>query len=161
MIKTRLALSAVLVSLSVAAYAAPSIDEALVHRDARDVQKLSFPESKSRQISYSVNLKYPATALTDADFVQLKKIGWSKCSGYREGWDSFVDASNPGHERTVFQHMSYWSKGGTLLTVMMKYEAGVSKDKGRLDTPDKTQQQVILLENSSPGTKEWLKITCP
>lgn len=101
----------VLAQLSTAACATSSIEEVLIHRDARDVQKRSLPESKSLQISYSVNLKYPATALTDAHFLQLKKLGWSKCSGYREGWDSFVDASKPkGHERSVFQKMSYWSK---------------------------------------------------
>lgn len=166
MIKTRtrkrIALMVVLAQLSTAACATSSIEEVLIHRDARDVQKRSLPESKSLQISYSVNLKYPATALTDAHFLQLKKLGWSKCSGYREGWDSFVDASKPkGHERSVFQNMSYWSKDSTLLTIVMKYDAGVTKDKRCLDAPDNTQQQVILLEKSSPGTKEWLKITCP
>lgn len=57
--------------------------------------------------------------------------------------------------------MSYWSKDSTLLTIVMKYDAGVTKDKRCLDAPDNTQQQVILLEKSSLGTKEWLKITCP
>lgn len=89
MIKThtrkRIALMVVLAQLSTAACATSSIEEVLIHRDARDVQKRSLPESKSLQISYSVNLKYPATALTDAHFLQLKKLGWSKCSGYREG----------------------------------------------------------------------------
>jgi hypothetical protein len=109
-----------------------------------------------------VNLKYPATALTDAHFVQLKKLGWSKCSGYREGWESHVDASKgEGRERSVFQNISYWSKGNTLLTALMKYDAGVAKDKRCLDVPDNTQQNVVLIEDSNPGTKEWLKITCP
>jgi hypothetical protein len=160
--RKQIALIAILAPLSMAACAASSIDEVLIHHDARDVQKLSSPESKSRQISYSVNLKYPTTALTDAHFMQLKKLGWAKCSGYREGWDSFVDASKPkGQERSVFQNMSYWTKGSTLLTILMKYDAGVTKDKRRLDAPDNTQQQVILIEDSNPGAKEWLKITCP
>ncbi len=161
-IRKRIALIAVLVPLSTIACAASSIDEVLIHSDARNVQKRSSPESKTRQISYRVDLKYPTTALTDAHFMKLKKLGWSKCSGYREGWDSFVDASKlKGQERTVFQNMSYWFKGSTLLTVAMKYDASVTKNKGRLDVPDNTQQQVILLEDSNPGTKEWLKITCP
>jgi hypothetical protein len=158
----RITLLVVVASLTTAACAVSSIDEVLIRPDARDVQKHSFAENKSRQISYGVDLKYPATALTDAHFAQLKKMGWAKCSGYREGWENFVDASKPkGQERTVFQNMSYWSKGKTLLTVAMRYDAGVTKDKNRLDVPDNTRQQVILLEDSNPGTKEWLKITCP
>jgi len=158
----RIALLVVLASLTTAACAVSSIDEVLIRPDARDVQKRSFAESKSRQISYSVNLKYPTTALTEAHFAQLKKIGWSKCSGYREGWDNFVDASKPkGQERTVFQNVSYWSRGNKLLTVLMKYDSSVTKDMNSLDTPDNTQQLIVLLEDSNPGTKDWLKITCP
>ena len=166
MIKTRtrkrIALMVVLAQLSTAACAVSSVGEVLIHRDARNVQKLPLPESKSRQISYSVNLKYPATALTEAHFVQLKKLGWSKCSGYREGWESHVDASKgESRERSVFQNISYWSKGNTLLTALMKYDAGIAKDKRCLDAPDNTQQNVVLIEESNPGTKEWLKIICP
>lgn len=157
-----LTLLAVLGSLSTAACGASSIDEVLVRSDARDVKKHSFAESKSRQISYSVDVTYPATAVTDVHFAQLKKMGWAKCSGYGEGWVNFVDASKPkGQERTVFQNMSYWSKGKTLLTVAMRYDAGVTKDKNRLDAPDNTQQQVVLLEDGNPDAKEWLKISCP
>ena len=159
---TQITLIAILAPLSMAACAASSIDEVLIHRNAQDVQKHSSAESKSRQISYSVNLKYPATALTDTHFTQLKKHSWSKCSGYREGWESHVDASKgEGRERSVFQNISYWSKGNTLLTVLMRYDADVAKDKRCLDMPDNMQQNVTLIEDSNPGTKEWLKITCP
>ncbi len=144
------------------ACAESSIDELLIRSDARDVKKYSFPESKSRQISYSVNLKYPATALTDAAFDELKKRGWSKCSGYPASWDSYVDASKgKGGEQTVFQNNSYWFKDTTLLTISMRYYAGVAKDTHRLKVPDNTQQQVVVLENSNPGVKEKLGITCP
>jgi hypothetical protein len=157
-------LFAVLVPLSMAACATSSIDEILIHRDARDVEKHSFPESKARQISYSMNLKYPATALTDTHFTKLKTLGWTKCTGtgYREGWDSFVDASKgEGRERSVYQNVSHWSKGNTLLIIIMAYDADITKDKTCLDAPYNTRQNVTLIENSNPGTKESLKITCP
>jgi len=139
-----------------------SIDELVIHRDARDVKKYSFPESNSRQISYSVNLKYPATALTDATFAEIKKLGWSKCSGYPGKWDSYVDASKgKDREQTIFQNNSYWFKGTTLLTISMRYYAGVTKNTHRLKVPDNTQQQVVVLENTNPVVKEKLGITCP
>lgn len=144
------------------AWADSSIDELLIRRGARDVKKYSFPEGNSRQISYGMNLKYPATALTDATFVELEKRGWSKCSGYSIGWDSYVDASNgKDREQTVFQNNSYWFRGTTLLTISMRYYAGVAKGGHRVGVPDNTQQQVVVLENSNPGVKEKLGLTCP
>lgn len=142
------------------ACAASSIDELLVVRGARDVKKYS--ENNSSQISYSIDLQYPAKALTDSTLAEIKKRGWAKCSGYPEGWDSFVDASKgSGSERSVFQNNSYWFKDDTLLTLSMRYYAGVTKDKRRLDAPDNTQQQVIVLENKNPGVKEKLGLKCP
>jgi len=144
------------------AWADSSVDKLLIHRDAHDVKRYSFPEGNSRQISYGVNLQYPATALTDATFAELKKRGWAKCSGYPSGWDSYVDASKgKGHERTVFQNNSYWFRGTTLLTISMRYYTGVTKEAHRLEVPDNTQQQVVVLENTNSGLKEKLGITCP
>lgn len=156
--KKILALAVVFVPLMISC-SSSSLDGVLIHRDARDVKRYS--ESNSRQISYSVDLKYPATALTDSTFAELKKLGWSKCTSSPEGWDSFVDASKgSGREQSVFQNNSYWFKDGTLLTISMRYYAGVAKDKRRLDAPDNTQQQIVVLENSNPGVKEKLGITC-
>jgi hypothetical protein len=136
-----------------------AIDELLIHREARDVKKYS--ETNWRQISYTLDVKYPATALTDATFAEMKKLGWSKCSGYREGWDHFVDATKgEGQEQTVFQNNSYWFKDGALVTISMRYYAGITKDKRRVDVPDSVQQQVVILENKNPGVKEKLGITC-
>ena len=144
------------------AWADSSIDELLIRRDARDVKKYSFPESNSRQISYSVNLKYPATALTEATFAELGKRGWAKCSVYPIGWNSYVDASNgKDREQTIFQNNSYWFKGTTLLTISLRYYASVAKGGHRVKVPDNTQQQVVVLENSNPGVKEKLGLTCP
>lgn len=157
--KKLLAFSALL-ALLIGGCSYAAIDALLVHRDARDVKK--FSETNWRQISYSVDMKYPAMALSDATFAEMKKLGWSKCSGYREGWDHFVDATKgEGHEQTVFQNISYWFQDGALVTVSMRYYAGVTKDKRRVDTPDDAQQQVVVLENKNPGVKEKLGITCP
>jgi len=153
-----LALSVVFVPLMVGCASSP-IDELLIHREARDVKKRS--ETNWRQISYSVDMKYPVTALTDATFAEMRKLGWSKCSGSKEGWDSFVDASEGGgREQTVFQNNSSWFKDNTLVTISMRYYADVTKDKRRLNVPDNTQQHVIVLENTNPGVKEKLGITC-
>jgi hypothetical protein len=143
------------------AVATSSIEQALIREDARNVQRLSFPESKTKQISYDVELVYPGTALADSHFAQLTKLGWSKCYGYREGWESYIDASKEGHERSVFQNLSYWYKDKALLTIAMRYDASAAPDKRRLDAPDNRWQRVVILEDHNPGAKEWLKISCP
>src|SRR5258708_20968331 len=126
----RLLAFSVLCAPLLVACSSSAIDELLIHREARDVKKQS--ETNWRQISYSVDMKYPAIAIGDAAFAEMKKLGWSKCSGYREGWDHFVDASQgEGREKTVFQNNSYWFKDGALVTISMRYYAGVAKDKRR------------------------------
>ncbi len=120
---------------------------------------LRFP---GQYFDRETNLKYPATALTDATFAEIKKLGWSKCSGHPGNWDSYVDASKgKDREQTIFQNNSYWFKGTTLLTISMRYYAGVTKNTHRLKVPDNTQQQVVVLENTNPVVKEKLGITCP
>ena len=142
------------------ACAASSIDDLLIVHGARGVKKYS--EKNSSQISYSVDLHYPEKALTDSTFAELEKRGWAKCSGYPQGWDSFVDASRgEGREQTVFQSNSYWFKDGTLLTISMRYYAAVAKNKRRLEAPDNTRQQIVVLESKNPGVKEKLGLKCP
>jgi hypothetical protein len=151
------ALAVVFAPLMVGCSSSP-LDELLVNRDARDVKRYS--ETNTRQISYNVPLKYPAVAFTDTTFIELKKLGWSKCTGYQEGWNGFVDASKgEGQERTVFQNHSYWFKDGALLTIAMMYYSGTN-NKRRLDAPDNAQQQVLVLENKNPGVKEKLGVNC-
>ncbi len=82
--------------------------------------------------------------------------------GHPGNWDSYVDASKgKDREQTIFQNNSYWFKGTTLLTISMRYYAGVTKNTHRLKVPDNTQQQVVVLENTNPVVKEKLGITCP
>ena len=100
-------------------------------------------------------------AITNVTFAKLEKRGWSKCSGYDRGWYHFVDASIPTHKQTIFQNNSYWFKDSTLLTISMRYFAGVTKDGRRLQDPDNTQQHVVVIETSYPGVKEKLGLTCP
>lgn len=160
-VKTQSVLLNILLTLWIgSACAALSIDNMLIHRDAKHVQVTSTSNS-TRQITYSVDLKYPMTALTTADLEKLSNAGWTKCSGKQKGWQSYVDdTKGKNQERTVFQNISYWQKGVTLLTILMKYDAGVTVDKRRLGEPDNTQQFVLLLEDKNANTKEWLGITC-
>lgn len=157
----QIALISVLVPLSMAACVTSDIDEILIHREARDVQKHSFTGGKIRNISYIMDITYPATALTEAHFVQLKKLGWSKCSGYREGWESHVDSSRgEGRDRRVFRNFSYWYKGDTLLTVIMSYDSDLTGSVHCLNPPDNTRQSVSLIEDSNLSAKDGLGITC-
>lgn len=138
-----------------------SLDDILIHRNARNVETRVLPESNVRQITYDVNLKYPLTAFTESTFAEFKKRGWSRCSGYPEGWDSYVDQSEGnGREHTIFQNNSYWSRGNALLTISMRYYAGIAKGARRLKVPDNTKQQIVVLENDNPEVKERLRIQC-
>lgn len=151
----------IILSLPSIACAQLTVEKALVVKGAYELQKHTFADGKARQIYYKVNLKYPDTTLTDHQFRQLKKLGWSRCSGYREGWDSYVDAAEgEGHEKTIHQNNTYWSKDNKLLLTTMRYYSRVTKSKRRLRFPDKTVQHVVILIDSDPGMQKHLGISC-
>lgn len=159
--KRQAALACSLAALAAAACAASPIEAVLIHPQARDVQRHAFPESKSRQVSYRVQLQYPQTAVSGANFKQLEELGWTRCSGPPEGWDNYIDASK-GEDRkeAVFQNLSHWSKGEALLTIVMRYYADVTDDRRRLDAPGNTEQHVVVLEDNNPDVKKSLNISC-
>lgn len=151
----------IMLSLPSIACAQLTVEKALVVKGAYELQKHTFTDGKARQIYYKANLKYPDTALTDHQFKQLEKLGWLRCSGYREGWDNYVDAAKgEGHEKTTHQNNTYWAKGNRLLLTTMRYYSGVTKSKRRLRFPDNTVQHVIILIDSDPGMEEHLGISC-
>lgn len=153
---------ALLVVLSTAsACAASPVDAIPIPANAQDVHRQSVAESKSKEISYRVQISYPEVALKDELFDKLKLQGWSKCSGYQTGWNSFVDASRGvGHERTVFQNIAYWSKGDALLMFAMIYYGAITQSGGPISVPGNSDQFVAITEDHDPRVKTTLKLEC-
>jgi hypothetical protein len=149
------------VLLNPSACTASPIDEIPIPTNAQNVHRQSTEESKSKEISYKVQATYPQGALTDELFDKLKLQGWSKCSGYQMGWNSYVDASRGvGHERTVFQNISYWSKGDALLMFAMLYYGGVTQSGAPVSAPGNSDQFVAVTEDHDPAVKTTLKLAC-
>lgn len=143
------------------ACAQSSIECIAVPPNAQGVHRQRATGSGSTEISYNVELPYPQTSVTSQSFTDLKSRGWSKCSGYDSGWTSHVDAS-PGvaHERTVFQNVSYWSKGKALLSIVMIYYAGTTPQGAPLAAPTNAKQFVAITEDFDPSVKSTLKLMC-
>jgi hypothetical protein len=155
-------ITAIIGTLHTLGCAASPIDDVPIHADAQDVHRQSVPGSRSKEISYRVQLAYPQSAVSEDQLKRLEGRGWSKCSGYHVGWDRYVDASHgPTHERTVFQNTSYWSKRDTLLMIAMIYYGGVTKDGDVVADPGNSDQFVAITEDHGPATKMALKLTCP
>jgi hypothetical protein len=143
--------------------AASSYEEVPIPAAAQDVHRSYSNESKWREISYHVRFPYPQTAISDSDFKRLENRGWLQCSGYHVGWDSYVDASRgSGHDRTVFQNVSYWSKGSALLAIAIIYYAGVTKEGWVVANPGNTNQYVSVIEyhNHNEAIEKALKLSC-
>lgn len=156
------AYAAILLASAAVASTAAIPEDVLIHSNAQDVQRHSYPESKSQEIAFRVPLDYPRTAVTEGDYRKLADRGWSKCSGYHEGWDKYVDASSgKGNEHTVFQNVSYWSKGDTLMGIIERYYAGVSATGGRLDSPDNMDQRVVITLDQNADMRNLLNLSCP
>src|SRR5258705_4985339 len=133
----------VLGSLGIFACAQTQIEDLLVHHNATDLQRRTFPESKSRQTSYHVQLEYPQPAVSEIALESLQKRGWTRCSGPPVGWEQFADISHGmARAETVFQNSSYLRHGDTLLTVAMRYRVGLAVSGAPLDSPGITEHVV-------------------
>ena len=145
------AVACALIALSQTSCANSGLDAILIHPNARDVQRHEYPLSKSRQTSYRVELKYPETAVSASAFFKLKALGWAKCSTPQEGWNSLVDASRgEEHKETVFQNMSYWKNNNALLSIVMRYSAGVDKAGHQLEAPKMPTSGYWLSKPTAP-----------
>jgi hypothetical protein len=152
-------LARLLLFLPIVACSKSSIENVLIHQAATDVQRHDFPESKSYQVSYRVSLKYPAAAVSDTEFAQLERLGWRMCSDSQQEWESFLDASEgDGKEKTVFQRLSYFRKGESLLTIALRYYADVGSNGRKISAPESQDQYVVFLEDANPDVRKWLQV---
>ncbi len=115
----------------------------LVH-GAYDVREYKSNDGRRLQISYKVNLDYPALAITSTHYQELVRQGWVECMGTKERWDRYTDAST-AEEKIVHQYIKSWSNGTQLLTIVMRYESVPTKDPAIPPSPTNSIQNVILL----------------
>ncbi len=120
-----------------------SILNFMVVEGAYDIREYRSKDGGRLQISYNVNLDYPAFAVTGAYYEQLKQRGWVECTGTKNDWDSYPDMSG-NHGKTVHQYIKAWSKSTQLLTIIMLYHSVLRIDS-KSSGPDNNIQNVILL----------------
>jgi hypothetical protein len=65
-----------------------------------------------------------------------------------------------GHEITVFQTVTYWSKGYALLMIASFYYGGVAQNGRPVDRPGNSDEFVVISEDHNPQVKGKLKLTC-
>jgi hypothetical protein len=153
--------TAILCAFCAASCIASPIDELPIPPDARDIHRQSFTDAKSRELSYRIERPYPQESPTAEQSKMLAVQGWTRCSGATVGWDSFVDASRgSGHERTVFQNVSYWSRGDALLMIAALYYGKVDPSGRPVSTPGNSAEFVAISEDHNPAVREKLKLTC-
>ena len=110
----------------------------------------------SRQISYTIDLQYPARAIGEPQWEQLRDRGWIKCRHADVGvesanhdWISFADISEtPG--RTIHRHVTHWFKGDQLIMIGLSYYSATRNGHPR-SRPDNTEQHVDLFFDDEHG----------
>jgi hypothetical protein len=141
---------------------ASTIDQMPIPPDARNVHRQTFADSNSKELSYQVERPYPQDSPSAEQSRVLAAGRWAKCVGPIDGWDSYVDASRgKEHERTVFQNVSYWSRGDAVLMMASFYYGPVAENGRPVQAPGNTSEFVAITEDDNPQVKEKLKLTCP
>jgi hypothetical protein len=118
----------------------------------------------SKQVSYTVNLAYPARAIGEPQWEQLKKTGWTRCHSIDSGqeqanadWVSFGDISvTPA--RMIHQHLTNWARGDQMIGIGLRYYSDMRAES----RPDNTEQHVCIFFDDEHGREmaEWLQVDC-
>jgi hypothetical protein len=152
--------------MSNAAKAAPAEEALLIPEQAQDLFLMTRGPA-SRQISYTMELTYPARAIGEAQWKRLRDAGWVRCRSLDPGqeeantdWIHFVDGT-VSPKRTVHQHLSNWSKGDQMIMISLRYYSS-TRDGNRRSKPDNRDQHVDLIfdDHHSPEMAEWLQLDC-
>lgn len=148
------------------AQASPKEEALLTAKDAKDVVLYRRSEV-SRQISYTMDLAYPARAIGEPQWEQLKRDGWIRCRSIdpdqevaNADWVNFGDASVTP-KRTVHQHLTHWFKDNQMIMISLRYYSSTRNEQPR-SRPDNTEQRVAIVFEDERGREwaEWLKLDC-
>jgi hypothetical protein len=148
------------------AYPAPKEEALLIVDGARNLFRIPY-STVARQISYTMELTYPARAIGDQQWEQLRQNGWVQCNSVvpnqaaaNSDWDHFSDASVTPN-RTIHQHLTNWFKGDQLITISLRYYSGTRNGYAK-STPDNAGQHVDLIFHDEHGREaaEWVQLDC-
>lgn len=165
-IRVRRGLIATLAILLVSseAYAAATEEALLIVDGAQNLFRV--PQSAvGRQISYTVDLEYPARAIGEPQWDQLRKTGWVRCHSLdpdqeaaNQDWVNFIDGTVTP-ERIIHQHLTHWLRDDQMITISLRYYSGMQGGHAR---PDHTEQHVDRIFHDSHGREgaEWLRVDC-
>jgi hypothetical protein len=148
------------------AHSAPKEEALLIVDGAQNLFRIPH-STVARQISYTIELTYPARAIGDEQWEQLRQNGWVRCHSAdpdqaeaNSDWVDFVDASVTPN-RTIHQHLTNWFKDDQLITISLRYYSGTRNGYAK-STPDNTEQHVDLIFHDKHGREaaEWLQLDC-
>lgn len=133
----------------------------LVVQDAVDKEVLRSQNGKRLQISYKVNLPFPAAAIGKDEAQRLQHEGWKPCAGGNTDWGVVADAQE---KRLVHQLTRHWIRDGDLLTANMRYLSPLAEPVRQGTLPEGSVQHVtILLDRYGAAVAEvvtQLKLGC-
>lgn len=142
-----------------------SAEEALlIAKDAKGLFLLRHSDVY-RQISYTMDLEYPARAIGEPQWKQLRNTGWVRCRSLDPNqeaanydWVDFIDGTVTP-ERIIHQHLTHWLRGDQMITISLRY---YSARHGSHARPDNTEQHVDLIFEDGHGREaaEWLRVDC-
>ena len=130
----------------------------LIPEQAYDLHEYKTQDGKRVQISFRVRLDYPALSVTDSQMQKLQRQGWSRCTGTKDDWHSFLNQSQTS-AKFVYQHLRSWSKNTSLLTIMTGYEVDAEgSTKKMLGRPPTNVQRVVILVDQYANTKQLAEV---
>lgn len=127
----------------------------LTVKGAQDVEQLDLPKIGAKQLNYTVTLTFPKKAIDQPEYERLKNLGWTECTGRKEGWRSFQDISDRNRASCVWQHDKNFTKGNNLLLLTLRYRSLLGENKECSSVPELSNQSVAVMDyRNSTGSRQ-------
>ncbi len=132
----------------------------LTVKGAAQVQHHDLREINAKQISYTIELDYPNMAIGQNHYEQLRKRGWTECTGRRKQWDYYANSVDQKNPYCVYEIGKYFIKRNSLMLISLRYEAKPGWNLNCASKPDNSTQLVIavIYEHSSRESMQLDKL---
>ncbi len=123
----------------------PSEFDILIVKGAARVEHHDLQGMNAKQINYTIDLDYPNVAIGKKQYDQIRKLGWTECTGRSEQWGYYVDNIDPKNPYCEYKIGKYFIKGNSLMLISLRYHAKPGANLNCASKPGNSTQVVVAV----------------
>ena len=123
----------------------------LTHANAFDEERITSSDGDAKQLSYSLKISHPETAVDERMLRSLASLGWRKCE--KPGgakWSSTPQLVSDSRLRCSLSHIQYLARDNQLMSIIHTYLDQIVGGNRCPNVPDSDIQTVVVLVSAEP-----------